>query len=341
MSDLTPTGRPNLVKPTPGPKHALSTLWAGLPQSPVPEMESRSGAMHLLEGDSTYGASNGHFTLREELVIGRRALLARFRSSPTRTLAAGESLAEAGSSRAIYHLTTGWACQYREFADFHEAIVDVYLPASVVGLDAILGSRSSVKVMTVSSAAIEVIDTKDALIELVSCRSTALYIVLLLARRQRRSDRFFAAMSSLDARGRVATMLLDFYLRLRRQKLITGSTYNLPLTQIQIGAYLGLTVAHVNRVLRSLRTDNIGNFEKHCVTILDLERLTRLAGNGLSARNGPLESADGENERSREIRPLAFEPGFHGLDQRPALGPPGGMVEIKELAPGARPTKAS
>ena len=238
--------------------------------------------------------SNGHLTLHEELVVGRRALLASFRSSPTRSLSAGESLAEAGSSHAIYHLTMGWACQFREFADADLTIVDVYLPATVIGLDSILRSRSSEKILTLSSAAIEVIDTKDALIKLMSCRSTALYIAWLLGQRQRRSDRLLAAMSSLDARGRLATMLLDFYLRLRRQKLITGSTYNLPLTQIQIGAYLGLTVAHINRVLRSLRDDQIVNLEKHCVTILDIERLRRLAG------NGPLASSTRENERSLE-----------------------------------------
>jgi CRP-like cAMP-binding protein len=238
--------------------------------------------------------SNGPVTLQEELVLGRRALLAKFRSAPTRTIAAGELLTETGTSHAIYHLTTGWACQFREFSDADLTIVDVYLPATVIGLDAILRSRSSEKVMTLSSAAIEVIDTKDALIELMSCRSTALYIAWLLGQRQRRSDRLLAAMSSLDARGRVATMLLDFYLRLRRQKLITGSTYNLPLTQIQIGAYLGLTVAHINRVLRSLRDDQIANVEKHCVTILNIERLRRLAG------NGPLTSSKRENERSLE-----------------------------------------
>ena len=72
-------------------------------------------------------------------------------------------------------------------------------------------------------------------------------------------------------------MVLDFYTRLRRRRLITGPTYNLPLTQIQIGNYLGLTVVHVNRVLRSLRDEQIVHMEKHCATILDLERLENLA----------------------------------------------------------------
>src|SRR5512133_1153688 len=87
------------------------------------------------------------------------------------------------------------------------------------------------------------------------------------------------SISGLDARGRLAMMVLDFYTRLSRRKLITGRMYNLPLTQIQIGNYLGLTVVHINRVLRSLRDDRIVNLEKHCVTIFDLARLTSLARN--------------------------------------------------------------
>ena len=51
----------------------------------------------------------------------------------------------------------------------------------------------------------------------------------------------------------------------------------MPLTQQHIGQYLGLTVAHVNRVLRSLRSDRIALLEKNSVTILDLERLGKLA----------------------------------------------------------------
>jgi hypothetical protein len=39
----------------------------------------------------------------------------------------------------------------------------------------------------------------------------------------------------------------------------------------QTGQYLGLTVVHINRVLRSLRADRIVSLEKHWVTILDLD----------------------------------------------------------------------
>ena len=89
-----------------------------------------------------------------------------------------------------------------------------------------------------------------------------------------------ASISCLDARGRLAMMSLDFYIRLSRRKLITGQIFNLPLTQIQIGNYLGLTVVHINRVLLSLRDDRIINLDRHCVTIIDLARRTSFARNG-------------------------------------------------------------
>jgi CRP-like cAMP-binding protein len=126
---------------------------------------------------------------------------------------------------------------------------------------------------------------EEALVDLMTSRPTALYIAWLLGQRQQRADRLLSAVLCLDARGRLATIVLDFYTRLRRRRLITGSTYNLPLTQLQIGSYLGLTVVHVNRVLRSLRDEGIVQMEKNCVTILDLDGLKSLAQHGSAEKS--------------------------------------------------------
>ncbi len=223
----------------------------------------------------------GRAGLHEDLLIGKRELSSCFLSASRRSLKAGNSLvATAGSRDVIYRLQEGWACRVRDFSDGSRAIDDVYLPGDVIGLDAVFQTRPLEKVITLTSIAAEAIDAEDVSTSLMTYRPTALYIVWLLGQRQRRADRHLAAISCLDARGRIATMVLDFYMRLRRQRLITVPSYNLPLTQIQIGSYLGLTVVHVNRMLRSLRDEQIVNLEKHTATIFDLERLTRLAGKG-------------------------------------------------------------
>jgi CRP-like cAMP-binding protein len=219
--------------------------------------------------------------VRGELTLGQRQLNAIFGNSPPRMLKTGEILGAAtGSSDAICRLRAGWACQFHDFADGGRAIVDVYLPGDVLGLNAIFGSRPLDQISTLSTVTIETIPAAAAMSELMASRPTALYVAWLLSRRQRRADRLLAALSCLDARGRLATMMLDFYTRLRRRRLIAGSVYNLPLTQTQIGAYLGLTVVHISRVLRRLHDARIVTLEKHCLTIHDLELLTSLAENG-------------------------------------------------------------
>lgn len=239
--------------------------------------------------------------IQDELIAGQRAFNSRFCNKP-RSLKAGELLV-AGDAPSdvlyppVYRLRAGWACQFRKLSDGRQAILDVYLPGNVIGLDAALHTRPFGNVVALTSIAMDAISAQGGLFELVAHRQTALYVVWLLGQRQRRADRLLAAISSLDARGRLALMIFDFYKRLHAQKLVSSQMYNLPLTQGQIGSYLGLTVVHVNRVLRTLRDDQVVNVEKHCVTILNLEKLVKLAQykenmrqlarTGLAAANEP------------------------------------------------------
>jgi CRP-like cAMP-binding protein len=176
-----------------------------------------------------------------------------------------------------YRLRTGWAGQCRDLAGGRRAIVDVYLPGDLIGLDAPLKTRPVENVLALTSVETEAIGAGVNPTELFASPCIAVYIAWLLGQRQRRADRLLTGISCLDARGRVAMMLLEFYKRLRARKLISAPTYNMPLTQQHIGSYLGLTVVHINRVLRSLRDERIACLEKNCVTIFDLERLILLA----------------------------------------------------------------
>ena len=211
--------------------------------------------------------------LNRELTLGQRKLRAKFENASPQFRKAGELL----PSDEIYHLQTGWACQFGSLSNGSRAIVDVFLPGDMIGLDSALHTERSEGMVTLTAVTMRAIMAEDALLDLMAYRPAALYVAWVLGKRQQRADLRLAAISCLDASGRLAMMLLDFYTRLRRKELITGSTYNLPLTQVQIANYLGLTVVYINRVLRSLRESGIVNLEKHCVTILDLERLTRLA----------------------------------------------------------------
>jgi CRP-like cAMP-binding protein len=215
--------------------------------------------------------------LTDELTLGRRKLTTAFHTSPPRTLKPGQLLASLGRYMSgIFRLHAGWACQYYDLSNGCSVIIDVYLPGDMIGLDTLFRSQRLDGVLTLTSVTLEVIPAEDGLLDLMADRSTALYIFWLLGQRQSRADRRLAANTRFEAQARLAMMVLDLYARLRRRRLITAPTYNLPLTQTQIGDYLGLSAVHVNRMLRSLRDERVINLEKSCLTILDLERLARL-----------------------------------------------------------------
>lgn len=72
-----------------------------------------------------------------------------------------------------------------------------------------------------------------------------------------------------DARARTAHLLCELASRTRTANGQRATAFDLPMTQEQFGDALGLTPVHVNRVLRSLREDNIVTVGRGRVTIDD------------------------------------------------------------------------
>jgi hypothetical protein len=98
--------------------------------------------------------SSGNVAVRDELMLGRHKLTARFRVSPPRTLSAGQLLVGAArSSNVICHLVAGWTCQIHDFCDGRQAIVDVFTPGDVIGLDAVWLTRLTLNGARANSAA--------------------------------------------------------------------------------------------------------------------------------------------------------------------------------------------
>ena len=199
-----------------------------------------------------------------------RDLAAAFAASPPRVLKAGAGLDD-GPSRAIHRLRRGWACRLYDWPDARRAIVAVYLPGDMIGLAAAFSGGPAELAVAATPVTVETVEAVSVL----SQPQAAGCLARLLGEQLRRIDRLAAAIARLDARRRVALLLLDFCARLGDGTTAVLS-YHLPLTQAQIGDHLGLTLVHVNRVLRSLRDERIVDLNRHVVVIRDLKRLRAL-----------------------------------------------------------------
>lgn len=89
-----------------------------------------------------------------------------------------------------------------------------------------------------------------------------------------------------DGMTRIATLLLDIRSRLRVIDGIDGSSFELPLTQQDLGDAVGLTKTHVNRSLRALEETGLVERVGRMIRITDVQRLGALVG--FSDRHGEI-----------------------------------------------------
>jgi CRP-like cAMP-binding protein len=81
--------------------------------------------------------------------------------------------------------------------------------------------------------------------------------------------------SSLE---RTAHLLLELHHRMDRAGMVKNGKFLLPITQIQMGQALGLSLIHMHRTLHFLRTSGLLVLDRQLASLPDLQQLERLAG---------------------------------------------------------------
>ncbi|MHC2019935.1 Crp/Fnr family transcriptional regulator [Methylobacterium sp. CM6247] len=80
-----------------------------------------------------------------------------------------------------------------------------------------------------------------------------------------------------SAKSRLAHLFCELYTRFKVLGLEDGFSIPLPLSQAEIADALGITIAHVNRVLQALRIDSLVTLKGHQLVILDWKGLAKIA----------------------------------------------------------------
>jgi CRP/FNR family transcriptional regulator len=104
----------------------------------------------------------------------------------------------------------------------------------------------------------------------------ALLIALDQIERVALTDRL-AGLGRTSAKARVAALLIDIRHRLRTVDSAAGNTFQLGLTQEEIGDATGLTAVHVNRMLRQLQDEGMIARDGGRMTFVDEAMLVRTA----------------------------------------------------------------
>jgi CRP-like cAMP-binding protein len=201
-------------------------------------------------------------------------------------LCVNEERSEAGTDivlqgdvpRLAFVLTHGMAFRYRLLPDGKRQILTFMIPGDVFGLHAFLLRAMDHSIGTLVPTRLAAISraTVFDLFEHHPRIGAALWWSALQEEAINRER--IVALGRRSARGRVAYLLCELVWRQRAVRLGGDHAIRLPLTQVELADTLGLTSVHINRILQGFRRDNLIALTRQRLTLLDVDRLQKIAG---------------------------------------------------------------
>jgi CRP-like cAMP-binding protein len=182
----------------------------------------------------------------------------------------------------LYHaflVQSGWFGRSRSGATGAEAFTAVYMTGDVIGLDALADGVFADEVVALTAGTVLRVPLADIQQAVAAGGAVANEVAHALATETRFLREALVAVGTQSSAQRLSTFLIQTHDRLVAMGQIPpGATqWPLPLTQGQLGAVLGLTSVHVNRVLRMLGREGLLDLRGGVVRDFDVEGLRRRA----------------------------------------------------------------
>ena len=212
-----------------------------------------------------------HFTKlsRDDKEVLRSAAAIRVRQLGPRE----DVIREGDNPNHVNLILSGWACRYKVLEDGRRQIMSYFVPGDFCDLkifilksmDHSIGTLSAVSLAEIPQEAIQAMTERHTRL------AQALWWSSLVAEAIERE--WIVNLGQRDALERVGHLFCELYLRLQAVGLAENGSFELPVTQSQLGETMGLSSVHVNRTVQELRSKGLIVLRDRRVTIPDLERL--------------------------------------------------------------------
>jgi CRP-like cAMP-binding protein len=174
-------------------------------------------------------------------------------------------------------LLEGFVERYKDTPEGRRQILAIHVPGDFVDLHSYplkrlehsVAALTDVKVAFFPHSAIRALTERSATLTELLWRSTLIDAAI--------NREWIVSIGARSAVVRLAHLFCEMYVRLERIGMTSGTTFALPLTQVDLSDATGLTAVHANRMLRQLREQELVNFRQGTVEILDWNALRRFA----------------------------------------------------------------
>lgn len=175
-------------------------------------------------------------------------------------------------------LVSGIAYRHKVSAEGCRQIVSICTPGEIVNLQQLYLDESDNNVQALTQCQTSFILHADLRRIVTQSPSIARALFATALVELSMSREWMLSIGRRDARARVAHFLCEIALRLNKDGVLDGQSYELPMTQEQFGDALGLTAVHINRMFKGLVGDGLITRYKHRFTIPNWELLVQAAG---------------------------------------------------------------
>jgi CRP/FNR family transcriptional regulator, anaerobic regulatory protein len=176
----------------------------------------------------------------------------------------------------LFVLRHGRVMSYVIMPDGSRQILRIFFPGDFIGSASTIYSRAPESLVALSDSVLCPFDKAGLRVLLEQYpRVAALMFVLSQTERVAMTDRL-ASLGRTSAKSRVAAFLLDILHRVRAMDDDITDTFDIKLTQEEIGDAIGLTSVHVNRMLRQMEVEGLIARTNGSITLRDEKKLTEI-----------------------------------------------------------------
>ncbi len=194
----------------------------------------------------------------------------------SRPLQSGDHLYRTGDPfRSIYAVRSGSIKTYLVDENGIEQVTGFFLPGEVLGFDGVANHKHACNVVALETSSVCEIPF-EKLEELSLQIHTLQHHMFQLMGQQIESDhQMMLTLSKKNAEGRIATLLLSLSKRYARRNL-SPNAMRLPMSRMDMGNFLGLTIETVSRTLSRLHKEDVISVDGREIVLKNHERLDEL-----------------------------------------------------------------
>ncbi len=187
---------------------------------------------------------------------------------------------EGDDFQSVFAVRSGTLKAYKTTDDGREQVTGFYFPGEILGMDGISNNAHASSAKALETAA--VCEIPFTSLERLSAMMPNLqrHFFQLMSREITEDQQLITLLSKNSADERVASLMLSISTRNSKRKL-SATQFRLPMSRVDIGNYLGLTVETVSRVFSRMQKMEILLVDNKEIQILDVDGLKKMANLGV------------------------------------------------------------